>query len=283
MAVPKWLVKEIPNYHDFARTSHTVSSVETVCRHAACPNIMECFSRGCVTFLILGKNCTRNCKFCAVNHFTPLTVDSMEPERVAETVHKLNLSHAVVTSVSRDDLEDGGSKQFFLTIKAIRETTNASIEVLIPDFMGSFADLKRVVEAKPDVLAHNLETVQRLQLMIRPEADYRRSLELLRRVKEIDPKMLTKSGLILGMGEEDFEIEEALKDLRDAGCDILTLGQYRQPGIKQIPVHRFILEKGFKYWEEFAYNKNYKRVFSGTYVRSSYRSGEIKDLLKTKK
>lgn len=282
MTIPQWLVKEIPNYNDFARTSQAVSSVETVCRNAACPNIMECFSRGHVTFLILGKNCTRNCKFCAVDHFIPQGLDSLEPERVAETVNKLNLSHVVVTSVSRDDLEDGGSKQFALTIKAIRETSDASIEVLIPDFMGSLEDLRRVVEAKPDVLAHNLETVQRLQSMIRPEADYWRSLELLRRVKEINPKMLTKSGLILGMGEEDLEIEEALQDLKDTGCDILTLGQYRQPSTKQIPVNRFILEEGFKFWEEYAYNNNYKRVFSGTYVRSSYRAGEIKDLLEIK-
>ena len=279
MTVPRWLVKEIPNYHDFARTSHAVSAVETVCRNAACPNIMECFSRGHVTFLILGKNCTRNCKFCAVDHFIPQGLDSLEPDRVAETVNKLKLSHVVVTSVSRDDLEDGGSKQFALTISALRENSDAGIEVLIPDFMGAKGDLRRVVEARPDVLAHNLETVQRLQCMIRPEADYRRSLELLRRVKEIDPKLLTKSGLILGMGEEDFEIKEALQDLRDTGCDILTLGQYRQPGPKQIPVQRFVLEEGFKYWEEYAYNINFKRVFSGTYVRSSYRAGEIKDLL----
>lgn len=279
MTVPHWLVKKIPDYHDFYRVNRAVSLVDTVCRNAACPNIMECYSRGHVTFLILGKHCTRKCKFCAVEHQEPLPVDPLEPGRIVETARKLKLSHVVVTSVTRDDLEDGGAAQFAQTIKVLRREVDASIEVLIPDFKGSFSALEKVVEAAPDVLAHNLETVRRLQPLIRPGADYRRSLKLLTWVKEINPGMLTKSSLIFGMGEEDKEIAETLRDVKSTGCDILTMGQYRRPGNGQIPVQRFILEEGFRYWEDYAYGLEYKRVFSGTYVRSSYRAGEIKDLL----
>lgn len=275
MSVPQWLLKKMPDFPGFSRTNRIIAGVNTVCRSAACPNILECFSNRHTAFMILGNSCTRNCAFCGVEHGTPLPVDPGEPARVSEAAKELGLAHVVVTSVSRDDLADGGALQFAQTIKALNQVSGMTVEVLIPDFGGNHDSLRRVVDAGPHVIAHNLETVRRLQPIIRPQAGYKRSLEILRQVKSLDKRIVTKSGLILGMGEEDGEILAAMTDLREVGCDILTLGQYRQPGKNQLPVPRFILEEGFAYWHEEGMRLGFSHVFSGSYVRSSYRAGEV--------
>ncbi|MBS4032358.1 MAG: lipoyl synthase [Clostridiales bacterium] len=275
MSVPQWLLKKMPEFVVFSRTNRIISSVNTVCRSAACPNILECFSNRHTAFMILGSSCTRNCAFCGVDHGTPLPVDSGEPARVAEAAKELGLSHVVVTSVSRDDLADGGALQFARTIEALHRAGGMTVEVLIPDFGGNNDSLRQVMDAEPHVIAHNLETVRRLQPVIRPRAGYERSLDIIRHVKVSDKRILAKSGLILGLGENDSEILAAMTDLREAGCDILTLGQYRQPGENQLPVPRFILEEGFEYWREEGMRLGFSHVFSGSYVRSSYRAGDV--------
>lgn len=269
----------MPVYQDFFRTERALKLVNTVCKHAACPNRMECFGVGHAAFMILGSSCTRNCTFCNVRHALPEAVDEGEPERIASAARELALDHVVVTSVSRDDLADGGAAQFARTVTELRRQTRAVVEVLIPDFLGSIQALSIVVESGPDVIAHNLETVRQRQPAVRPQADYECSLGVLRQVKALNGRILTKSGLMFGVGETDTDVYTALTDLSDTGCDILTLGQYRQPSPAHLPVHRFILEEGFLYWQNFAYKLGFRRVFSGSYVRSSYRAGEIKDLL----
>ncbi len=282
MSFPRWLLKEMPSYTDFCRTGRAIGGLHTVCESAACPNIFECFGAKHLAFLILGKRCTRDCVFCAVAHGEPTHVDPQEAVRIAAAAVNLNLAHVVITSVTRDDLEDGGAFHYARTIKALRQKTAVTIEVLIPDFGGDLQALEQVVEAGPDIMAHNVETVRRLQDCIRPQASYERSLQVLRSIKEIKGDMLLKSGLMLGLGEEDTEIMTAMQDIRETGCDILTLGQYRQPGREQIAVQRFILEEGFAYLREKALAMGFRRVIAGSYVRSSYRAGEIKDLLRQK-
>jgi lipoyl synthase len=279
MSCPQWLQKQMPDYTLFARTKRQLAGVNTVCSQALCPNIMECYSGKHAAFLILGSNCTRNCRFCNVRHGVPDTPDENEPARVAQAARALGLEHVVVTSVSRDDLPDGGALQFARTILALRQNPGTSVEVLVPDFNGREASLHRVLAASPDVLAHNLETVSRLQALIRPQADYQRSLWLLRKTKEMNGRTLTKSGLMLGLGEEDREVLEAMADLRAAGCDILTLGQYRQPGPGHAAVERFVLEEGFAMYLAAAEEMGFSRVFAGSYVRSSYRAGLVRELL----
>ena len=279
MPYPQWLLKGMPNNGDLDRTRRSIAGLHTVCESAACPNIFECFGSRHLAFLILGSICTRNCAFCAVTHGNPNVVEIEEAGRVVSATVNLNLKHVVITSVSRDDLADGGASHFAETVKGLRQKTAARIEVLIPDFGGDRRSLERVVRANPDVMGHNLETIRRLQGMIRPKASYELSLSVLRAIKEINEKILTKSGLMLGIGENDQEILETMDDIRKAGCDILTLGQYRQPGQEQIPVQRFIMEEGFEYFREKGLAMGFKRVMAGSYVRSSYRAGEIMDLL----
>jgi lipoic acid synthetase len=246
-----------------------------VCEEAACPNIGECFEAGTATFLILGDVCTRACRFCAITSGRPDPVDAEEPLRVAETVALLGLRHAVVTSVTRDDLADGGAGVFASTIREIhRLSPSTAVEVLIPDLCGDWQALAAITEAGPDILNHNVETVPRLYRSVRPQAVYQRSLELLRQAKALRPGMSTKSGIMLGLGEEPAEIRKAMSDLRGAGCDILTLGQYLRPSPRHLPVARFYPPEEFALLAEEGRALGFRHVESGPLVRSSYRAAQ---------
>jgi lipoic acid synthetase len=250
--------------------------LHTVCQEAKCPNVWECFSRHTATFLILGPRCTRNCRFCNVQHGPGGPPDPEEPRRVAEAARAMNLRYVVVTSVTRDDLPDGGSAHFAETIRAIRKSIpGALVEVLVPDFQGSADSIRTVVEARPDVLNHNVETVPRLYPEVRPQAVYERSLDLLRRVREIAPGIPTKSGLMLGLGEKDEEVLGTLRDLRAADCAILTLGQYLQPSKEHLPVARFVPPEEFEKLRGLALEMGFAEVASGPFVRSSYHAGDL--------
>ena len=270
---PSWLKRRIPagSAHEKVRNLMDQSKLHTVCQEAKCPNIWECFSNQTATFLILGSTCTRNCGFCAVAGGSPTPIDPQEPEKVAKAVKKMNLEYVVVTSVTRDDLDDGGAGLFAETIHALRnKIPKIMIEVLIPDFQGCPEALEKVVSARPHVLNHNLETVPRLYDTVRPQAVYERSLTLLKRVKKWDPTLQTKSGLMLGLGETPEELQQSLKDLLSIGCRLLTLGQYLQPTRSHLPVARFIPPEEFDQWKETALNLGFDQVASGPFVRSSY-------------
>jgi len=275
---PAWLRRSLPagpNY-ETVRALLKNGRLHTVCQEAKCPNVWECFSRQTATFLILGPRCTRDCRFCNVQHGPDGPPDPEEPRRVAEAARAMNLRYAVVTSVTRDDLPDGGAAHFAETIRAIRESIpGALIEVLVPDFQGCADSIRTVVEARPDVLNHNVETVPRLYPEVRPQAVYARSLELLRRVRETAPGIPTKSGLMLGLGERNEEILETLRDLRAADCGILTLGQYLQPSKEHLPVARFVPPEEFEELRRTALEMGFAEVASGPFVRSSYHAGEV--------
>lgn len=250
--------------------------LHTVCQEARCPNIAECFGQGTATFMILGNTCSRGCRFCAVQRGKPTVVDAGEPERVAEAAAQLGLRHLVATSVTRDDLPDGGARQFAATIQAVRRRSpEMVVEVLIPDFGGSQRALETVLDAEPDVLNHNLETVSRLYLRARPGADYRRSLGVLSWVKAKAPRVVTKSGLMLGLGESTAEVLRTLYDLRQAQCDLLTLGQYLQPTDRQLPVDRFIPPAEFAGYQAKAEGLGFRGVAAAPLVRSSHRAGAL--------
>lgn len=249
--------------------------LHTVCQGAKCPNMAECFGRGTATFMILGNVCTRNCRFCAVPGGEPLPLDEDEPRNVAEAVAALNLRHAVVTSVTRDDLPNGGSGHFARTIREIRARCGASVEVLTPDFKGNEEDIARVADALPDVFNHNIETVPRLYPAVRPQADYSRSLEVLRFVKNRRPEIVTKSGLMVGLGETGEEVVEALKDLRGTGCDFVTIGQYLRPSKAHLPIARFVTPEEFDGLAETARTLGFGGVASAPFARSSYHAGEM--------
>jgi lipoyl synthase len=275
---PPWLKRRIPSGTTYGRVRTILKEkrLHTVCEEAACPNLGECFSRGTATFLILGDRCTRNCRFCAVAHGPDGPADPQEPQRVAQAVRSLSLKYVVITSVTRDDLPDGGAGIFSQTIRAVRDKSpDAGVEVLIPDFLGSDEALETVMRAGPDVLNHNLETVPRLYPEVRPGALYERSLRLLRRAQELDHSIPTKSGLMLGLGESDDEIRRTLDDLVSTGCEMLTLGQYLQPSQDHLPVARFITPEGFERWKEIAVRAGFKDTASGPFVRSSYHAQEL--------
>jgi len=252
-------------------------NLNTVCQGALCPNQGECFGRGTATFLILGKTCTRNCTFCAIPaEERPPAPDPQEPQRIAEAAAELCLTHVVVTSVTRDDLEDGGAFHFAATVRALKKhNPDIVVEVLIPDFQGSLAALRMVIDSNPDIINHNVETVSRLYRDVRPQADYRRSIGLLRTVKEINPEKITKSGLMLGLGEEWNEVLQVMSDLREISCDLLTLGQYLQPSGRHHPVFRYIPPEEFEdlRWE--GEKMGFKAVFSAPLVRSSFHAAEL--------
>ena len=280
---PRWLRRSLPTGPDYekVRTLLKKGRLHTVCQEARCPNLWECFSRRTATFLIMGPHCSRNCRFCAVTHGSLKPPDPGEPARVAEAVQSMGLGYVVITSVTRDDLPDGGAGFFAETVKELREKVpNVLVEVLIPDFQGNEDALQTVVEARPDVLNHNLETIPRLYPSVRPEAGYRRSLELLKQVQKYDSTIPTKSGLMLGLGESSEEIRNALQDLLDAGCSILTLGQYLQPTKEHLPVERFIHPGEFDNWRETVLKMGFYGVASGPFVRSSYRAKELYQAVK---
>src|SRR5579884_3790006 len=245
--LPSWLKRRLPrgNGNFFTQELLRELRLETVCENARCPNRPGCYSRRTATFMILGNVCTRPCGFCSVHKGTPEELEDDEPQRVAEAAYRLGLRHVVITSVTRDDLPDGGADHFARCVTAVRERTGAAVEVLTPDFLGDPEAVDRVLEARPEVYNHNLETVPRLYKKVRGRADYRRSLDLLAHVKRQAPEVVTKSGLMLGIGETVEELLETLADLREVGCDVLTLGQYLAPTLKHVPVARYLPPEEF--------------------------------------
>jgi lipoic acid synthetase len=275
---PDWLKQRLPSGPEFEKIRGMIHKdrLHTVCQEAGCPNIWECFSHHTATFLIMGSRCTRNCRFCAVTEGPLEPPDPEEPARVASTARKMELKYVVVTSVTRDDLPDGGAGIFAETIEKIRqEIPDVCVEVLIPDFQGSKEALEAVLNAYPDVLNHNIETVPRLYPEVRPQADYRRSLELIQYAHEYDPGLLTKSGIMLGLGEYQAEIGRTLEDMLKAGCRMLTLGQYLQPSKDHLPVKRYIPPEEFEEWRKTALQMGFAEVASGPFVRSSYHAMEL--------
>ncbi len=274
---PSWLRKRIPAGGAIEEVRGLLRGLRlaTVCQSARCPNLYECFALGTATFMILGEVCTRDCRFCAVKHGACSPPDPEEPERVAEAAGRLRLHHVVVTSVTRDDLPDGGAEQFRNTILALRERRQPRVEVLTPDFRGDARAIERVASALPDVYNHNLETVPRLYPEVRPGADYRRSLALLQRVKAGYPRVVTKSGIMVGLGETRNEVMDVLTDLRAVGCDMLTIGQYLQPTPSHLPVQRFVPPDEFAQYERAAGEMGFLGAACGPFVRSSYHAGAL--------
>ncbi len=285
-SLPRWLKRKVPKGDANHFTSRLVGELglHTVCDHAKCPNRMECYARKTATFMILGSVCTRACRFCGVAKGRPAPPDLDEPRRVAEAVFRLGLEHAVITCVTRDDLPDGGAEHFAKTIRAIKQKTPTTlVEVLIPDFRGDREALKRVVDAQPDVIDHNIETVERLTPKVRDRrATYRQSLTVLENVKKLDPTRYTKSSIMVGLGETDEEILQTMRDLRAVGVDILTIGQYLRPSPRHIEVVEYVHPDKFAHWKEIGEAMGFRYVAAGPLVRSSYRAGEffIKSLLK---
>ncbi|HZX44421.1 MAG TPA: lipoyl synthase [Candidatus Nanoarchaeia archaeon] len=272
---PSWLKVPIPSGEDYARMRNlTGGSTHTICEEAKCPNLSECWSRKTATFLILGDICTRSCRYCNVKHGTPSKVDAREPHRIAEIIKKLGLKYAVITSVTRDDLKDGGAMTFKRTIEEIRKVSDAKIEVLTPDFKGDISSIKTVLDKQPDVFAHNIETVERLFPTIRPGASFKQSIIFLKLIKEIDPKQITKSGLMIGLGETKEEILKTMRTLRMVKVDILTIGQYLQPRKDLAEVVKYYTPEEFLELGNLGLDMGFKHVFSGPLVRSSYHAEE---------
>lgn len=273
--LPSWFKQEIPDAAQISKMKHMFRAkrLHTVCESARCPNMGQCWGEGVATFMILGEVCTRACRFCAVKAGLPNELDIAEPKNVALAVQELNLRYVVVTSVARDDLKDEGAAQFSETIAEIRRIMpDTKVEVLIPDFSNKLESLKIVTSAKPEVISHNLETVRRLSPKVRPQADYDRSLGVLKNFKILDPHILTKSSIMLGFGESEKEVMQAMKDLIETGCDILTIGQYLAPTQmkRHLPVEEFVPPRKFKEYEILGYRLGFKHVMSGPLVRSSY-------------
>lgn len=275
---PEWLRIK---YRKNEQTEQVISllkrlSLHTVCQEAMCPNLFECFGKKTATFMILGKNCTRNCTFCNVHKEKPDPVDVREPDHLVEAVKELGLNYIVITSVTRDDLPDGGASQFVQAIQKLHQFSDELlVEVLIPDFKGNHDALAEVVKAGPDVLNHNVETVPRLYPEVRPMADYQHSLAVLKKSKETNPKILTKSGIMVGLGEKEKEVLRVLQDLREVGCSMLTIGQYLAPSHFHHPIVEYIHPYQFAYYEEKAYQMGFKGVASAPLVRSSHRAKEL--------
>lgn len=274
---PVWMRKNLTCSRQLNYTRELLKDLElnTVCQGARCPNLSECFSQRTATFMILGGVCTRGCGFCAVEKGVPSPLDAGEPERVAEAAVRLGLKHVVITSVTRDDLPDGGAGHFAVTVEAVRRRLpRVTIELLIPDFRGDQRSLLEVIKVKPNVINHNMETVERLYSVVRPQANYQCSLELLVRVKEQDSSIKIKSGIMVGLGEREDEVLQLMKDLRQVGCEILTIGQYLQPSTFHLPVLEYISLDKFSYYQEAGLAMGFSVVESGPYVRSSYHAGQ---------
>ncbi len=275
---PNWLRRKLPQgpVYEQIRTLISKGRLHTVCQEAKCPNQFECFSQKTATFLIMGSKCTRNCCFCSIEGDPTHPPDPEEPLRVADAAEKMKLRYVVVTSVTRDDLADGGASLFAKTVRALRERiSDVCIEVLIPDLNDNKDALYCVLEAQPDVLNHNIETASRLYTKVRPQADYQRSLRLLQRVYAFNPKIPVKSGLMLGLGETSDEIRQTLTDLHKSKCNVLTLGQYLQPSQHHLPVERFVTPEEFDNWKQTALEIGFEQVASGPFVRSSYHARNL--------
>jgi len=280
---PDWIKVRLPSNPVFFSTKALVSDLRlhTVCESAQCPNRWECWSQGTATFMIAGDRCTRACGFCAVTTAKPFALEHDEPQRVAEAVMRMKLKHVVITAVARDDVPDGGALHFARTIEAIRERdASIIIEVLVPDFNGKDDSLRTVLEAAPHIFNHNLETVERLTPVVRSRAKYKLSLEFLRRAKELSPGLATKSGLMLGLGETETEIFQAMDDLREHGVEVLTMGQYLRPTPQHLPVVEYIRPEVFNLYGDIARNKGFTHVASGPLVRSSYHAADFNPLEK---
>lgn len=276
-ALPNWIRArrlQLGELHE-VKMRMRAGGLHTVCEEARCPNRSECFARGTATFLINGRVCTRSCSYCSIAHGRPAALDPDEPRQLAEAVLSMGLAHVVITAVDRDDLPDGGASGFVEAIGRLRALERPpTVEVLTPDFRGDMAAVDRIVAAGPEVYNHNVETVPRLYPLVRPQADYRRSLELLRRAGRAAAGPPTKSGLMLGLGETAEELRAALNDLREAGCRILTLGQYLQPSPRHLPVARYVTPEEFAQWRRFALSIGFAEAASGPFVRSSYHAKE---------
>jgi len=280
---PEWLRVKAPQWQRVGSVKEILRdlSLNTVCEEASCPNIGECFQAGTATFLIMGPACTRACPYCDIDfEKKPQPLDATEPIRLAEAVKRLNLNHVVITSVNRDDLPDGGAAQFVRCIEETRKISpKTTIEVLIPDLCGNWEALAIILSANPEVLNHNTETIPRLYRRTRPQGDYGRSLELLKRTREIAPSSYTKSGLMVGLGETDAEIRQVMEDLRAVDCDILTLGQYLQPTQKHLGVQEFVTPKQFEAWRIFGESIGFLQVVSSPLTRSSYHAEQVRELM----
>ncbi len=275
--LPAWLKRKLPhgNGNFFTQELLHELRLETVCENARCPNRPECYARRTATFMVLGNVCTRPCGFCSVSKGRPDDLETDEPERVAEAAARLGLRHVVITSVTRDDLPDGGADHFARCVLAVRRRTGAVVEVLTPDFLGDLGAVDRVLEAAPEVYNHNMETVPRLYKKVRGRASYQRSLDVLAHVKRRSPQTVTKSGLMLGLGETVEELLEVLSDLRAVACDTLTLGQYLAPTLKHIPVARYVPPAEFDALAVLARSLGFHKVVAGPFVRSSYHADEM--------
>jgi lipoyl synthase len=275
---PPWIKVRLPSNPVFFSTKALISDLRlhTVCESAQCPNRWECWSQGTATMMIAGERCTRACGFCAVSTAKPFALEEDEPQRVAEAVRRMGLKHVVVTAVARDDLKDGGANHFARTIAAIREMDpSVIVEVLVPDFHAQTWCIQTVLDAGPDIFNHNLETVERLTPLVRSRAKYRTSLDVLRQSKELAPKIVTKSGVMLGLGETEPELFQAMDDLRENGCQVLTLGQYLRPTPQHLPVVEFVSPERFEAYGEIARAKGFEHVASGPLVRSSYHAADF--------
>ena len=278
MRKPEWFKTNSQRNQTFHQVSSLIQdlSLHTVCEEANCPNRTECYSHQTATFMILGSHCTRNCTFCNVTKGNPEQVDKNEPEHVAKAVEILKLKHAVITSVTRDDLPDSGASQFVHVLHAIHSLCQTvSVEVLIPDMKGNWSHLALIVEARPDILNHNVETINRLYPLVRPMADYHRSLTLLKEAKKRDPRLYTKSGMMLGLGETREEVIQVMRDLREVACDILTIGQYLPPSKEHYPLVAYITPEEFSEYRAIGQEMGFKQVVSSPLTRSSYHAGEF--------
>ena len=282
---PDWLRVKAPQWQRVGSVKEILRdlSLNTVCEEASCPNIGECFNAGTATFLIMGPACTRACPYCDIDfEKKPQALDPQEPENLAEAVRRLNLNHVVITSVNRDDLPDGGASQFVKCIQRTRDLSpNTTIEVLIPDMCGDWDALKIILDAEPEVLNHNTETVPRLYKRTRPQGDYGRSLELLKQVREMTPWLYTKSGIMVGLGVTDEEVRQVMRDLREVDCDIITLGQYLQPTQKHLGVKDFVTPEQFEAWREYGESLGFLQVVSSPLTRSSYHAEQVRVLMET--
>ena len=282
---PDWLRVKAPQVERIGNTANLLSDLKlnTVCQEASCPNIGECFASGTATFLIMGPGCTRACPYCDIDFDrSKRDLDPTEPDRLAEAVYRMKLKHVVITSVNRDDLDDGGASQFYKCVSEVRtKSPETTIELLIPDLCGNWSALEKVLDSKPNVLNHNIETVPALYRKVRPQGNYQRTLELLKRTREYFPSVYTKSGFMLGLGEKDDEVLNLLMDLRKNDVDIVTIGQYLSPGPKHLAVERFVSPSKFNYFKLFGENElGFMQIVSSPLTRSSYHAEEIQKLMK---